>query len=122
MHNDGVVVYKVQFQCSLNLALNTACGNSTGSNRIEKGKFVNLLDLFQGRWEKGLCHLLRGLLSDDWAILVYVEVLFTCDECRFNSLGSWSYSKKWVWILETQCMYSFINSFIDSFIREMSAK
>ena len=53
MHNDGVVVDKVVFQCSLNLRLNHACGDSTGSKRIEKDKVVYLLDLFEGRWEKG---------------------------------------------------------------------
>ena len=34
-----------------------------------------------------------------WLMLVYVDVLFTCGECGFNSLGSWSYSKEWVWNL-----------------------
>ena len=29
-------------------------------------------------------------------MLVYVDVLFTCSECGFNSLGSWSYCKEWV--------------------------
>ena len=53
MHNDGVVVDKVVFQCSLNLRLNHVCGDSTGSKRIEKDKVVYLLDLFEGRWEKG---------------------------------------------------------------------
>ena len=27
-------------------------------------------------------------------ILVYVDALFTCGECSFNSLGSCSYSKE----------------------------
>ena len=36
MHNDGVVAGKEEFQCNLNLSLNPACGDSTGSNRIEK--------------------------------------------------------------------------------------
>ena len=49
MYNDGVVVDKVEFQCSLNLSLNPACGDSTGSKRIEKDKVVYLLDLFEGR-------------------------------------------------------------------------
>ena len=49
MHNDGVVVDKVEFQCSLNLSLNSACGDSTGSKRIEKHNVVYLLDLFEGR-------------------------------------------------------------------------
>ena len=51
-----------------------------------------LLDLFDGRWEKGQCDLVCGVLLDDWSILVYVDVLFTCGECSFNSLGSWPYS------------------------------
>ena len=55
MHNDGVVVGKVEFQCNLNLSLNPACGDSTGCNLIEKGKVVYLLDLFERRWEKGQC-------------------------------------------------------------------
>ena len=53
-----------------------------------------LLDLFEGRWKKGQCDLVWGVLLDDWAMLVYVDVLFTCGECSFNSLGSWSYSKE----------------------------
>ena len=27
-------------------------------------------------------------------MLVYVDVLFTCGECGFNSLGGWFYSKE----------------------------
>ena len=104
------------------MALNTACGNSTGSNRIEKGKFVNLLDLFQGRREKGLCDLLCGVLSDDWAILVYVEVyspvmsvdliLWGAGPILRNGCGFWGHNV---------CIHSLIHSFIHSFIREMSA-
>ena len=48
MHNDGVVVDKVELQSSLNLSLNPACDDSTGSNRIEKGKVVYLLDFTEG--------------------------------------------------------------------------
>ena len=29
-------------------------------------------------------------------MLFDVDVSFTCGECSFNSLGSWSYSKEWV--------------------------
>ena len=53
MHNDGVVVGKVEFQCSLNLSLNPSCGDSVEGNRIEKDSVVYLLHLFEGRWEKG---------------------------------------------------------------------
>ena len=35
-------------------------------------------------------------------MLVYVYVLFTCGKCGFNFLGSWSYSKEWVWNLGTK--------------------
>ena len=47
MHNDGVMVDKVEFPCSLNLSLNPACGDSTGSKRIAKDKVVYLLDMFE---------------------------------------------------------------------------
>ena len=88
--------------------------NSTGSNRIEKGKVVYFLHLFEGTWEKEQCDLVCGVLLDDWVMLVYVDVLLTCGKYSFNSLGSWSYSKEWVWILGTQSIYSFIHSFIHS--------
>ena len=65
MHNDDVVAGKEEFQCNLNLSLNPACGDSTRSNRIEKGKVVYFLDLFEGRWEKWQCDLVCGVLLDD---------------------------------------------------------
>ena len=37
-------------------------------------------------------------------ILVYVDVLFTCGECGFKSLGSSSYSKEWMFNLGTQSL------------------
>ena len=46
MHNDGVVVSKVEFQYSLSLSLNLACSDSTESHRVEKQTLVYLLDLF----------------------------------------------------------------------------
>ena len=112
MHNDGVVTGKVEFQCNLNLRLNPACGDSTGSNRIEKGNVVYLLDLFEGSWKNEQCDLVCGVLLDDWVMLVYVDILFTFGECSFNSLGSWSYSKEWVLILGTQSIHSIIHSFV----------
>ena len=36
---------------------NPACGDSAGSNQIEKDKVVYLLDLFEGMAEKGYCDL-----------------------------------------------------------------
>ena len=55
-----------------------------------------LSDLLEESREKGQCDLVCEVDLDDWANLVYVHVLFTCGECSFNSLGSWSYSKEWV--------------------------
>ena len=43
-----------------------------------------------------------GTPSDDWANGGYVDVLFTCGECGFGSLWSWSYSKELVWNLGTK--------------------
>ena len=58
------------------------------------------------------------VVLDDWTMLVYVDVLFTCDECSFDSLGVGP-------ILRNGCGFwgrkVFIHSFIHSFIREMSA-
>ena len=65
MHNDGVVVDKVEFQFSLNFSLNPACGDSTGSKRIEKDKVVDLVDLFEGRLEKEQCDLVCVVHLDD---------------------------------------------------------
>ena len=67
MHNDGVVVSKVEFQYSLSLSLNLACSDSTESHRVEKQTLVYLLDLFEGRCEKGRCDLVCGAPLDDWA-------------------------------------------------------
>ena len=78
----------------MNLSLNPACGDSNGSNQIEKDKVLYLLDLFERRWENGHCDLLCGVLLDYWTMLVYVDVLFTCGEYSYNSLGSWPYSKE----------------------------
>ena len=44
----------------------SACGDSTGSNQIEKDKVVHLLDLFVGMREKGQCDLVFGGPLDDW--------------------------------------------------------
>ena len=37
-------------------------------------------------------------------ILVYLDVSFTCGECGFNCLGSWSYSREWVSNLGTKSL------------------
>ena len=45
-----------------------------------------------------------GAPSDYWANDGYVDVLFTCGECDFGFLGSWFYSREWVWNLGTKSM------------------
>ena len=75
------------------------------SIQIEKEKSVYFLDSFEGRGGKGQRDLTCGVLLDDWAMLVYVDVLFTCGECSFNSLECWYYSKEWVWNLGTKVCY-----------------
>ena len=37
-------------------------------------------------------------------MLIYVDVLFTCGECSFKFLGSWTFSKELVWNLGTKSM------------------
>ena len=32
----------------------------------------------------------------------YIDVSLTCCECGSGSMGSWSYSKEWVWNLGTK--------------------
>ena len=61
------MVGKTKLQCSLNLSLNPVCGNSTGSNQIEKENVAYLLDLFGGTREKRQCDLMCGVPLDDWA-------------------------------------------------------
>ena len=67
-----------------------------------------LLDLFERRGEKEQCDLVCGapLLKalDDWANAGLFDVLFSCGECGFNSLGRWSYSKEWMRNLGTKGM------------------
>ena len=59
---------------------------------------VYLLDLCEGRGENGQCDLMRveRLQMIELINGGYVDVLFTCGECGFCFLGSWSYSKEWV--------------------------
>ena len=65
---------------------------------MKKTRLCNLLDLFEGRGrrsrEKRQFDLVYGALLDDWLMLVYVDVLFTCGECGISFLGTWSYSKE----------------------------
>ena len=62
-------------------------------------------NLFEGKGEKGQCDLVCGVPLDDWADGGYVDVLFTCDECGFSSLGNWSCSEWRVWDLVTKSMF-----------------
>ena len=56
---------------------NSACGDSTESNWIEKHKVVYLLDLFEGKREKGQCDLVCWASLDDWAnASFYIDVAF----------------------------------------------
>ena len=61
---------------------------------LEKIRLVYLLDLFEGKGEKGQCDLVCGAPSGDWANGGYIDVLFTCSECGFSSFGSWTYSEE----------------------------
>ena len=70
---------------------------------LAKARVVYLVGLFEGKGSNKQWNLLRvehlqiiGLLCNGG----YVDVLFTCGECGFGSLGSWSYSIEWVWSLE----------------------
>ena len=58
-------------------------GDSTGTAALKKIRLVNLLDLFEGRGEKGQCDLVCGASLDDWADGDYADVLLmlTCGEC-----------------------------------------
>ena len=73
-----------------------------GVSGLKKARVVYLVGLFEGKWQNEQWDLSRvehlqmiGLLCNDG----YVDVLFTCRECGFGSLGSWSYSKEWAWSL-----------------------
>ena len=48
----------------------------TGSTGLKKIRLLYLLDLFEGRGEKGQCDLVCGAPLDDWAIGGYINVLF----------------------------------------------
>ena len=63
---------------------------------------VYLLDSFEERGKKGQYDLVCRAPLDDWANGGYIDVLFTCGECGFSSLGSWSYFKEWMWNLGTK--------------------
>ena len=56
-----------------------------------------MLDLFKGMQKKWHCDLVCGAPVDDW-----VNAGSYSGEYDFNSLGSWSCSKEWVWNLRTK--------------------
>ena len=75
----------------------------------KNSEFVWLLDLLERRGKKGwgggdLVYVKRPL--GDWAIDGGADVLVTnvvrLREYGFISLGSWSYSREWVWDLRTK--------------------
>ena len=74
----------------------------------KKSEFVWLPDLLERRGKKGgggdLVYVKRPL--GDWAIDGGADVLVTnvvrLREYGFISLGSWSYSREWVWDLRTK--------------------
>ena len=68
-----------------------------GKSELKKTRVIYLLDLFEERGEKGAVwfSVCQGPL-DHWANGGYIDVLLTCGECGFCSLGSWCYSKKCV--------------------------
>ena len=75
-----------------------------GVTRLEKATVTYLLDLFEGRGEGAVCLSACGVPSNDWTNGGYVDVLFTCGECGLGSMGSCSYSKEWVWNLQTKAV------------------
>ena len=84
---------------------NPACGDSTGSNQIENNQGRVSARLVWGkRGEWAVWFSVCGAPSDDWANGGYIDVLFTCGECGFGSLGSWYYSKEWAWNLGAKCV------------------
>ena len=79
---------------------NPACVNSTGNNRIGKKQGHVSARLVWGTGREGALWLsAHGAPSDHWANDDYVDVLLMCGKCGLGSLGSWFYSKEWVWNL-----------------------
>ena len=64
------------------------CGDSTGSNQIEKDQVrVSPTSVWRKRGEGAVWFGVCGAPSNDWANGGYVDVLFTCGERGFGSLG-----------------------------------
>ena len=59
---------------------------------LKKIRLVYLLELFQGRGEKGQCDLM--CVESFWANGGYVDVLFNFGKCCFSSFESWSCSEE----------------------------
>ena len=73
-----------------------------GVTGFNKTRVVYLLDLFEERGEREQYDLVCGAPLGDWVNAA--DVFFTCCECGFNSLGSWSYSKELMWNLGRKSM------------------
>ena len=82
---------------------NPASGDSTESNRIEKVQGCVSAGLVWGKGREGAMWLSAcGVASDNQDNGDYIDVSLTCCECGSGSMGSWSYSKEWVWNLGTK--------------------
>ena len=81
-----------------------------GSIKLQETRNPTFGDLGSPNWKRTgsciswTCFEEKGAPLDHWANGGYVDVLFTCGECSFCSLGSWSYSKAWV-KLRTKSMW-----------------
>ena len=67
-------------------------------------RLLHIPDLFEEKGERAVRFDVCGAPLDDWANGGYVDVSFTCDECGFRSLKSWSCSEGRVWDLVTKSM------------------
>ena len=67
--------------------------------RKDQGRDISSILVWGKRGEETVWFSVCGAPLDDWANSGYDDVLFTCREFGFSSLGSWSYSKEWIWNL-----------------------
>ena len=82
---------------------NVAFGDSTGSNWIKKDRIHLPPRLVWGKRGEGLVWFsVREAPLDDWANGCLVDVFFTYTEYCFSSMGSWYYSREWVWKWKTK--------------------
>ena len=82
---------------------NRTCGDLTGSNQIGKGQGHVSAGLVWGKGREGAVWLSASKVpSDHWVNSDYVDVLLMHGKSGLGFLGSWSYSKEWVWNLGTK--------------------